>query len=105
MAGFGERTAAANIEMEAEILSRYPKFEKLCRMFSEELAAKQQVNIDEFKIYPPEQRYLNLLEQRQDLIQRVPQHQLASYLGIKPQSLSRLKARVFEKKQTSGIIS
>jgi hypothetical protein len=31
------------------------------------------------------------------LIQRVPQHQLASFLGIKAQSLSRLKARILEK--------
>jgi len=52
---------------------------------------------DEFKTSTPEQRYLNLLKTRPDLIQRVPQHQLASFLGIKPQSLSRLKARVLKK--------
>jgi hypothetical protein len=40
------------------------------------------------------------LQSRPDLIQRVPQHQLASYLGIKPQSLSRLRARILKKNRS-----
>ena len=84
-------------DMEAEMFSKFPKFETLCRILAEELLAKQQINFDEFKTSSPEQRYLNLLQKRPDLIQRVPQHQLASYLGIKPQSLSRLRARILEK--------
>ncbi|WAC11485.1 Crp/Fnr family transcriptional regulator [Dyadobacter pollutisoli] len=84
-------------EMEVEIFNKFPKFESMCRILSEELLAKQQINFDEFKTSSPEQRYLNLLQSRPDLIQRVPQHQLASYLGIKPESLSRLRARITEK--------
>ncbi len=87
----------SNADMEIEINSKFPKFEKMCRILSEELLAKQQIDFDEFKTSSPEQRYLNLLQKRPDLIQRVPQHQLASYLGIKPQSLSRLRARILEK--------
>lgn len=87
----------ATPEMEPVLFSKFPKFESLCRVLSEDLLAKQQINFDEFKTSSPEQRYLNLLKQRPDLIQRVPQHQLASYLGIKPQSLSRLRARIMEK--------
>lgn len=37
-------------------------------------------------------RYQQLLEQRPDIHQRVPQYHIASYLGIKPQSLSRIRA-------------
>ncbi len=88
----------SNSDMEAEVNSKFPRFEILCRKLSEELLAKQQINFDEFKTSSPEQRYLNLVQKRPDLIQRVPQHQLASYLGIKPQSLSRLRARILEKK-------
>lgn len=88
----------SNTDMEAEINSKFPRFETLCRILSEELLVKQQIDFDEFKTSSPEQRYQNLLQKRPDLIQRVPQHQLASYLGIKPQSLSRLRARILEKK-------
>ena len=88
---------SATPDMEVEIFNKFPKFESLCRVLSEELLAKQQLDFDQFKNSSPEQRYLNLLEKRPDLIQRVPQHQLASYLGIKPQSLSRMRARIQEK--------
>lgn len=87
----------SNADMEAEINSKFPKFEIMCRVLSQELLAKQQIDFDEFKTSSPEQRYLNLLQKRPDLLQRVPQHQLASYLGIKPQSLSRLRTRILEK--------
>ncbi len=87
----------SNSDMEVEINSKFPKFEKMCRILSEEKLAKQQIDFDAFKTSSPEQRYLNLIQKRPDLIQRVPQHQLASYLGIKPQSLSRLRARILEK--------
>jgi CRP-like cAMP-binding protein len=87
----------ADANMSSEINSKFPKFDIMCRKLSEELLAKEQINFDEFKTSSPEQRYLNLIQKRPDLIQRVPQHQLASYLGIKPQSLSRLRARILEK--------
>lgn len=88
----------SNAEMGAEVNLRFPRFEILCRMLSEELLVQKQLDFDLFKTSSPEQRYLNLLEQRPDLIQRVPQYQLASFLGIKPQSLSRLRARIVEKR-------
>ncbi len=88
----------SHTDMETEINQKFPKFETLCRVMSEERLVQHQIDFDEFKTSTPEQRYLSLLQKRPDLIQRVPQHQLASYLGIQPQSLSRLRARLLEKK-------
>lgn len=87
----------SNADMEVAINGKFPKFETMCRILSEERLAQQQIDFDKFRTSSPEQRYLNLLESRPDLIQRVPQHQLASFLGVKPQSLSRLRARILEK--------
>ena len=51
------------------------------------------------KIYgnSAEERYLELLESAPDIMQRVPQHYIASYLGIKPQSLSRIRKNLIKK--------
>ena len=45
----------------------------------------------------PEERYLNLVKDRPDLLNRVPQHQIATFLGITPVSLSRIRNRVTKK--------
>lgn len=41
-----------------------------------------------------EQRYLNLFTEQPQLIQRIPQKYLASYIGITPQALSRIRKRI-----------
>lgn len=88
--------STADPDMEAIIFEKFPRFETLCRILSEQFLVKNQASFDEFKTSSPEQRYLNLLDTRSDLLQRVPQYQLASYLGITPQSLSRLRARIVD---------
>src|SRR5690349_20246064 len=45
----------SNADMEAEVNSRFPKFETLCKMFSEEILVKQQIDFDKFKISSPEE--------------------------------------------------
>jgi CRP-like cAMP-binding protein len=42
----------------------------------------------------PAQRYQNLLKENPHIIQRVPQHYIASYLGITPVSLSRIRSKL-----------
>jgi CRP-like cAMP-binding protein len=44
----------------------------------------------------PEERYLHLLKAEPELVQRIPQYYLASYLGVEPESLSRLKRRIYQ---------
>ncbi len=47
----------------------------------------------------PEERYLNLLDTKPDLLNRIPHHQIASYLGMKPQSLSRIRKRLLDQEK------
>jgi CRP-like cAMP-binding protein len=42
-----------------------------------------------------ETRYLNLLKEKPTLFQRVPQHYIASYLGISPETLSRIRKKIY----------
>jgi CRP-like cAMP-binding protein len=46
----------------------------------------------------PEERYQRLLEERPHIVQRVPQHYIASYLGVSPVHLSRIKAKLIKGK-------
>jgi CRP-like cAMP-binding protein len=46
----------------------------------------------------PEERYLTLMKERPELLQRIPQHQIASFIGVTPVSLSRIRNRVSKKK-------
>ncbi|WP_126972873.1 Crp/Fnr family transcriptional regulator [Gynurincola endophyticus] len=50
--------------------------------------------LDEFLFHTPEQRYLNLLRKSPEIIQKIPQKYISSYLGITPQSLSRIRHRI-----------
>lgn len=86
--------AVSNPELEAEMYRKFPDLESLTRIMNEAIMVKYMETFAEFKMTSPEERYLNLLKTRPDLIQRVPQHQIASYLGIKPESLSRIRKRI-----------
>jgi CRP-like cAMP-binding protein len=74
-----------------------PRMETLNRMGVEMELQKNQEAFAQFIMLGPEERYLNLLNNRPDLLDRVPQYQLASYLGITPESLSRIRKRIIKK--------
>ncbi|RYD75067.1 MAG: Crp/Fnr family transcriptional regulator [Sphingobacteriales bacterium] len=57
--------------------------------------ASLQQQIAEMNIKTGEERYLKLLNSRPKLFQRVPQHFIASYLGISPETLSRIRKKIF----------
>ena len=80
--------------LQQNTFEQFPHLERICRVMTEQVLARKQIALNHFKIRNPEQRYLDLLASHPDLIQRVPQYQLASYLGITPQSLSRLRSRL-----------
>ena len=76
------------------LYKRHPRIETLCRLGLEEMLREYQEMFATYMVSSPEDRYLNLLETRPDLLNRVPQYQLASYLGVKPESLSRIRKRL-----------
>lgn len=86
-------------ELEKIMFEKYPALESLARVINDRLIANQKEAFDFFKMESPEERYLSLLKNRPDLFQRVPQHQIASYLGIKPESLSRIRKRIVLKER------
>jgi CRP-like cAMP-binding protein len=86
-----------NPEEEMEMYEKFPKLEKIAQAMTEQEFGKTQDAFAGFITSSPEQRYLNLLNERPDLVQRVPQRLLASYLGMTPESLSRIRKRIISK--------
>lgn len=84
-------------EDEQAFFAQMPKMETLSRIGAEQELKKTQEKMADFIMNSPEERYLNLLNTRPDLLERVPQYQLASYLGVTPESLSRIRKRIMEK--------
>ena len=84
-------------EYEAEMFGKYPELESACRIMTEEMATSYQSSFADYKLSSAGERYLKLQKERPELIQRVPQYQLASYLGITPESLSRIRKRLAQK--------
>lgn len=87
-----------SLDKEQEMYQRFPKLNAITRDLMELDYGKTQEAFANFIASSPEERYLILLKKRPDLLHRVPQHQIASYLGVKPESLSRIRKRISLKK-------
>ncbi|MCJ8292704.1 MAG: Crp/Fnr family transcriptional regulator [Flavobacteriales bacterium] len=84
-------------EHEKNMFKKFPQFDSVCRVMSEVIMSNFQNSFAFYRTATPEDRYLKLLNDRPDLAQRVPQYQLASYLGVKPETLSRIRKRLSKK--------
>ena len=71
-----------------------PRFERLGRLMAERAFIGLRMRTQTLTHLNPEERYLRLLKIRPKVIERIPQHYIASFLGIKPQSLSRIRKRL-----------
>lgn len=86
-----------NPEKDQAIFAKFPKLADLTRVMTEQDFGRTQDAFARFMTSSPEERYLHLLKEQPELLQRVPQHQLASYLGVTPESLSRIRKRLLTK--------
>ncbi|PFU48226.1 cyclic nucleotide-binding protein [Bacillus cereus] len=83
-----------DLNSEKDMYKKYSQLEEMTRQMIEYNFGEVQEELTLFIASTPEERYKSLLQKRPHLIDRVPQYQLASYLGITPESLSRIKKRL-----------
>lgn len=77
-----------------QLYNNSKSFERLGRLVAERLYL---ATVDRYSLFlssTPEERYLKLLNERPQLVNRVPLKQIASFLGIQPESLSRIRKRI-----------
>jgi CRP-like cAMP-binding protein len=81
-----------------ELYTTVPKINVMTRRIAEERFINAQRILSSFLLDSHEERYRKFAEQNGDLFLRVPHHIIASYLGITPVSLSRIRKRILHKR-------
>lgn len=71
-----------------------PSFERFYRIKVRRSYEATQQRLIEAHTESAEQKYLKLVERSPEIVQRIPQKYIASYLGIQPQSLSRIRHKL-----------
>lgn len=86
--------AADFLEIEQLAYSRPELLKVFFKMYEHlfQLSIKRQIS---FIYDTPKERYLNLFKERPNVIAEIPQHYIASFLGIKPETLSRIRKKIF----------
>lgn len=79
-------------------IEELPDGQRFLRLHAEGFASIMQSKLLSLLMDTPEERYCKLFEEEPHLLDRIPSYHLASYLGIKPESLSRLKRRIYQRK-------
>lgn len=86
--------ALGNEERNAALFKSVPRLAMIGGTVMENQLAKQRLKYDDIINLSPEERYRNLQENAPELLNRVPQYLIASYLGVQPESLSRIRKRL-----------
>lgn len=77
-----------------EVFKKFPRLEKVSRQIMEKHFSEYQSFMTAYITHKPEERYLELLKSRPGIFQRVPQYDIATYIGVKPESLSRIRKKL-----------
>ncbi|MGX5690813.1 Crp/Fnr family transcriptional regulator [Arcticibacter tournemirensis] len=79
------------------LYSNVSEGEKLGRLAIENVFLSSLQQLKSFYKDSPTERYQQFLRSYPSLVQRIPQYHIASYVGIKPQSLSRIRRKLVHK--------
>jgi CRP/FNR family transcriptional regulator, anaerobic regulatory protein len=82
-----------NLQELSSLYDKHKNIERLGRLIAENLYLMAASRLDSFMFQTPEERYKALIERNSRLLKEVPQYMIASYLGVKPETLSRIRAR------------
>lgn len=85
-----------NSEKGEYLYKKYPNLETVSRKLMNQIFIEQQSKIETYVLDTPKERYLKLLKSNPTLFQNIPQYQIASYVGITPESLSRIRKRLIK---------
>lgn len=80
-----------------DLSDRFPVWDRMRRNYAEQLFLYKEAREASLLLDSHEERYLQFLRERPDLLQRVPLKHIASYLGMTPEALSRIRRRTLRR--------
>ncbi len=84
----------------SQLYNECSKYETFGRLMAENVAQRATEIAMSLSADKPEERFQNLIKTQPDLFQRVPQKYIANFLGISPESLSRIRNRISRKEKS-----
>ena len=81
-----------------QLYERVPKFERYFRILTQNNMIAMQKRLMSELSSTAEDKYLKLIAAYPNIVARVPQHMIASYLGLTPESLSRIRKRIAQER-------
>lgn len=79
------------------LYSKYPKCERVGRIVAENLFKALSNRNSSFQFETPQQRYIKFMVDHAKVAQMIPLYMIASYIGITPEALSRIRKRLQHK--------
>lgn len=76
------------------LYDKYPSWEKLGRLILEHHHLRMEKRMLSLLAFTAEQRYKALCREQPDIVQKVPLQYIASILGVKPETLSRIRKKM-----------
>ena len=78
----------------AKVYEGIPKLEKVGRILIEQAFMKITQHSIDLQVLTATERYVKLIDKYPEILQKIPLHHIANYLGIAPKSLSRIRKEI-----------
>ncbi|NJB72141.1 CRP-like cAMP-binding protein [Saonia flava] len=74
-----------------ELANKHSFIKKIARQVSEQLFISTAKKLEDFRLLNAEERYSKLVKMNKRFITEIPQYEIASYLNVSPETVSRIR--------------
>lgn len=84
------------IDNRQQTLTEFPFLVPFSFQYMQQSFIEYRNNMHQYVLSSPEERYLSLIAKKPELVNRLPQYEIANFIGIKAESLSRIRRRLYD---------
>ncbi len=80
-----------------KLSKNYPSIGLIAKQVTERLYISTQQKLDDLRLLNAEERYLKLLDSNKRFVDKIPQYEIASYLSVSPETVSRIRKKLIKR--------